>query len=514
MDPLFNLINSLDKAERKNFRLYASRNSNSSKSPKFLRLFDLIDKQKEYDEVKLKNQIGKITNSQFSNLKRNLATQVLKSLRLIHIQKEMNLQIREQQDFAQILYGKGMYLQSLKVLDRAKSLAIKSNHNFLLLEILEFEKLIESRHITRSRKIKNKVENLIDTSTEVKNTVANSTDLANLNLKISGMYIKMGHVKSETEKFFVKEYFDTHIEHIKVHDMSFMEQIHLHQAKMWYHYILLDFEKCVLHCKSWVDLFNEKPIMIQKDPDLYMRGLHYLLIAAFYVRDYDTFFQYYEIFEKFFKKKSKAFNKASEFIHFIYGYNAKLNNHFIKGDYQQAEELIPQILKKIKQLDLVMDTHRKIIFYYKIAWIYFAQNKWSKAIDYLNKIENLERVHLRDDILCYCKLITLICHLELKNHEWVDNQIINTRRFCKKVNEMNPAIELALDYISKLNSSLNSEKATLTENLVPKFVRLFEHMYVKRAFIFFNFELWIKSKHNKTSIQLEALNEYIGYTQS
>lgn len=506
-NPLHILIKSLDKAEKKNFKLYASRNTTSGKAPKFIQLFDLIDKQKLYDEVKLKEYFPKTTGNQFSNLKRNLSTQILKSLRIIHIQKEMNLQIREQQDFAQILYGKGMYLQSLKVLDRAKALATKSNQNFLLLEILEMEKLIESRHITRSRKVKNKVENLIDASTGVKNRVSNASDLANLNLKISGLYIRMGHIKNETQKFLAKEYFATNVEHIKMTNMSFMAKIYLHQAQMWYHYILMDFKKCVRESAQWVDLFNQKTIMIQKDPDLYMRGLHYLLISAFYIRDYKTYFKYYEIFDKFYKRKSTTFNKASSFIYFIYGYNAKLNYLFLKGDYKKAEELIPQLVKKIKELDLLMDTHRKIIFYYKIAWIYFAQNKWSKALDYLNKIDNLERV-LRNDILCYTKVMTLLCHLELKNHEWVDNQIANTRRFCKKAGEMNQAIELTLDYISKANAHHITEDYVDFTQLSQKFIKLSSHRYIKRAFIFFNFAQWSASKEQKRSIQQIAADQY------
>ena len=48
-DHLFHLIKTLTKAEKRNFRLYVTRNQ-SSDDLKFLHLFDVLDKQKEYED--------------------------------------------------------------------------------------------------------------------------------------------------------------------------------------------------------------------------------------------------------------------------------------------------------------------------------------------------------------------------------------------------------------------------------------------------------------------------------
>ncbi len=53
-------------------------------------------------------------------------------------------------DYARILYNKGLYLQSLKVLDRMKETARAHNQVTYLLQVLFFEKKIEALHITRS----------------------------------------------------------------------------------------------------------------------------------------------------------------------------------------------------------------------------------------------------------------------------------------------------------------------------------------------------------------------------
>jgi len=156
---LFRLIKSLNKAEKRNFKLYAKRAGATAES-KFIRLFDAIDKSPEPKDELLLKRVG-ITAGKLSNLKRHLYQQVLTSLRLIHISKEIDIELREQIDFTRILYGKGHYLDALRLLERAKDIAVKHNQDILHMEILEFQKLIEARHVTLSRQVDNKMDLLL-----------------------------------------------------------------------------------------------------------------------------------------------------------------------------------------------------------------------------------------------------------------------------------------------------------------------------------------------------------------
>ena len=223
-DQLFQLIKSLDKAEKRNFKLYARR-LDSNKNPFFIQVFDIIDKSKNPDDLQILKKLRDLTPAKLTNIKRHLYGQILTSLRLIHSNKDPSIQIREQIDHSQILYGKGLYLQSLKILDRARGLARKANNDILLFEILEREKLIESRHITRSRKIKGKVEDLIDSSSDLKESISNASDLTNLNLKIHGLYIKKGHVRNELDKDFAKDYFFSNLQWVSRNTSGFLRRL-------------------------------------------------------------------------------------------------------------------------------------------------------------------------------------------------------------------------------------------------------------------------------------------------
>ena len=109
-DQLFKLIKSLNKSEKRNFKLFANRTQQKIEA-RFIRLFDVLDGMNEYNEDLVFKRFSKLSKSQLSNLKRHLYSQILSSLRMIHIKKEIDIEIREQIDFARILYGKGLYMQ-------------------------------------------------------------------------------------------------------------------------------------------------------------------------------------------------------------------------------------------------------------------------------------------------------------------------------------------------------------------------------------------------------------------
>src|SRR3954447_12140302 len=81
-DILFQLIHSLEKSEKRNFKLYIKRNS-AKEDLKIIQLFDALDKLSEYDEKLLLKKLSSIEKPQLANLKTHLYKQVLASLRLL-----------------------------------------------------------------------------------------------------------------------------------------------------------------------------------------------------------------------------------------------------------------------------------------------------------------------------------------------------------------------------------------------------------------------------------------------
>lgn len=492
-EQLFTIIKSLTKAEKRNFRLYVQR-LQSNEDTLYVRLFDILDKMDTYAEDLVLEKMGNIPKNQFVNIKRHLYTQILKSLRLIFENIE-SIKVREQIDFAHILYSKGLYLQSYKLLERVKEMLPDSGHDLLRLEIIEFEKFIEERHITRSRKKAGKVQALLKEAENQEARVSNLVLLSNLKIKIHGWYIETGHVRDAKDHFTVKEYFESELRKVRTTNLSPVEEIYLEQSFMWYYYILLDFEQCYIHSAKWVELFEKYKIFQREDPVLYMRGLAYELTSLYSLKDYPRYRKALSRFEKFIKEHEAHFDATAQIISFLYLMTARINRHFLEGTFKEGLKLVPELNRLIPKYSPFMDVHRIMVFQYKTAWLYLGSGKPGECIEYLNKILNLTSAgHLRTDIQCYARLMHLMAHFELEHFHLLENLVDSVGRFFSKMKDLNEVQKVLFQFFKQNLFVKKTELIVNLHHLRKEIQRLMKNPYEGRTFHHLDIITWIDSQ--------------------
>ena len=57
----------------------------------------------------------------------------------------------------------------------------------------------------------------------------------------------------------------------------------------------------------------------------------------------------------------------------------------MRGSFKEGLELVEEIQEKLDEYALYVDTHRILVFNYKIATLYFGAGQYDKTIDYLAK---------------------------------------------------------------------------------------------------------------------------------
>jgi hypothetical protein len=493
-DQLFTLIKSLSKAEKRNFKLYATRNQSSS-DIKFIQLFDVLDRLDEYDEDSILKKLPDTKKRHLSNLKRHLYKQILTSLRLIHIAKNIDIQIREQIDFARILYGKGMYMQSLKILDRIKRIADEHHQDILHLEILEFQKLIEARHVTRSRSIENKMERLLNESILRSSVTLTSNRLSNLNIQIQGWYIQHGHIKNEKDIAEVDAFFQENVPDDQLLlDPTFFEKANLYQAHYWRSYILLDFDSCIQRASQWVNLFTIHPQMREKDPDLYVRALYYLL-TAYYLRGKTEPFKHYLIeMDNYWQNKKKQLNANSKMIVFTYLNLSRLNEMILTSNYEGGLLLERKILREVRKLDAYMDNQRILLFYYKLAGLQFACGHFDKAIDHLNAVINHKDAQLQEELFINTRILYVLCLFEQGKFDLLDYQLTAVRRAVRQAKESSQVRVLLIQGLRELLKAPLQDHPSILQKLYSALEQLAAVPYEQKAFLFLLPLHWVKSR--------------------
>lgn len=488
---VFKLVKSLSKAEKRNFRLFATRIQNRDELL-FLRLFDLIDKQKSIDDELLIKQLGNIGKSSYSNLKRHLYAQIISSLRIVHKEKRANFKVREYLDYAYILYGKGLYLQALKILRLAKNKAIQHHLPYMQLILIEFEKIIESRHITRSGP--SEASALIEQSSTLQNKVEHLIKLSNLRLLMHGKYLKEGHVGGKLEAQQVRDFYHQQIADIDVTALGAVEFLHYLQSRVWYNYILLDFQSCMKYAIQWVETLQKNPNLIEKDRDLLMRGFHYVLTSANHIKDKSTHKKYLHEFELFRKTNYSKFNTNSQILSFLYVHLARLDNINLNHDFKQADQIIARSLSRIKRYQYRLDDHRVMVFYFKFSWIYLVNGQTSKALHYLNIIVNNKLNRLRVDLQAYAKILHIICHYEIGNYDILPYLIRVYSQYLKSNQQENAFMSLSLNMFKRLESKGLLEHKSIFKEYLTQFEKLNRDPYDRRALSYLDISSWIQSK--------------------
>ena len=499
-DTLFVLIKSLSKSEKRQFKLYVGRLGVNSDA-KFLALFNLLDKIDDYDEeVILKS--GIVKKQQLSNLKAHLYKQVLISLRLNPLHQNIRSQIREQMDFATILYHKGLYKQSLKILDKAKSLAIENEEKNIAYEIVELEKIIETQYITRS--ISGRADELTIQAKELSMQNVITSKLSNLSLQLYGIMLRTGYVKNDQEYKEVTEYFNARLPDINIVQLGFREKFWLYNAHLWYSFLTQDFLSCYKYATKWVDLFYENEQMIYLNPVFYLKGNHYLLESLFLIKYRSYMKNTLAKMESVLQSDKFPKNDNIQSLSFLYTYYNKLNVHFLEGSFGEGLDLVDEILEGLVLHKDRIDVHHIMVLYYKIGCLYFGNGDNRTCIVYLKKIIDNKNLKMREDLMCFARVLSLVAHYEAGMDYHLEVQLKSTYKFLLKMDDLHEVQKEMIKFLRNLGNIYPHE---LKKEFVKlhKRLKLYEdHPYEKRAFLYLDIISWLESK-----IQNKAVGEII-----
>ena len=489
-DNLFILVKSLTKSEKRQFKLYVGRLGVNSDS-KFLNLFNVLDKLKMYDEIAILKST-QIKKQQLANVKAHLYKQILISLKLSPSHQNIRSQIREQLDFASILYHKGLYKQSLKILDKAKELAVQNEEKNLAYEIVEFEKVIESQYITRS--ISSRADELTVQAKELSTQNLIASKLSNLSLQLYSIILKTGYVKSEAEGNEISDYFKARLPKYKIKDLGFREKLWLYNAYLWYSFLLQDFKNCYKYALKWVDLFYENPSMISLNPVFFLKGNNYLLESLFFIKNKNKFDEALNKFQAVIEDKKFPKDENVEALSFLYFNLNKINSFFIDGSFKEGVELIPKIDKDLERFKDRIDEHHTMIFYYKFASLHFGSGNNKACIFYLDKIISNKSLTMREDLLCFSRVLNLVAHYEAGLDYHLETLLRTTYKFLIQMNELHDVQKEMIKFIRNLQDIYPQDIKKAFKSLLEKLKVYENHPFERRAFLYLDIISWLESK--------------------
>ena len=500
---LLNLILSLNKTEKRYFKLYGKRNSSLKFSYEYMILFRVITKYKTTENdaigVYFKNHSAK----QLSDLKRNLFTQILNCLKHYNSEND-GFKINKQIVMAKILYKKGLYLDALSFLKKIKNKALNKQNHLAVYEIIDFEKKIEGRHITRSYS-----ERSLDLENETKfirEILKSEADWSDFSLKLYAKFIKKGHLKNKNEYIEISRFFQENKPKIRTNQNNlFLETLYRYQSYQWFYFITQNFKMGYKYCLLWIQLFDRFPEFKNSNPEILIKGLHNCLTILFNTSDMIRHDYYYTKLKKIGELDYLDTNTKMEV--FIYLNTAKLNKIFLTGKFSDNKIFLKNLEDQLLNLESKIDDYRMMVIWYKMASIYFTTGEYSNCNKLLNKIINPNQKKLREDLQCFARLLDLFLHFELKNNELLLYNIKSTYRFMLSMNQSTKLHEILIDFFRTSIFKNEENLKTNFSNLKLKLEDLNNDHFEKRLFLYLDIISWLESKIQSKSVEQIIFNK-------
>lgn len=494
----------MSRAEKRAFSLYVNR-SGSSDGLLYYKVFAEVNKRKSFDDAAILKAVDGLKLSQLPNIRASLYRHILKSLR--HLYGRMDIyHVAESFDFARILYDKGLYYQSLEQLQKCKEKANELQEFFLLGNILQFEKFIESQYITRS--IGDRASALSKKSNDTLTRINQTTFWSNKSLQLYDWYLKYGYIKDYEEKEELTRYFYSGMQDLDIQTAGFYERIYYHQAYMWYYYIAQDFQNYYRHCLKFVRSFDENPIMKDVNLAIYMKAMHNICNALFFLNSYNRFRDQFDRFLEI-EKRVGAKNTNIASLFYLYFYLHRIDLYTMKGEFQSSWEWLPELIKVVEKNPFNWDQHRILVFYYKIACLYFGGGDFSRAIDFLNLIINQKAYDIRTDIQSYARILNLISHYELGNQRLLQYQVKSVYRYLGKMEELQKVQKHIFSFLRKLPSMKLLEVREHFKELKAELEALQQDDIEKRFFLYLDILSWLQSKIEKRSVESVIQDKFL-----
>lgn len=481
---LFQLIHSLSQSEKRYFKIFSSFQAGNKV---YIRLFDAVAKQKEYDEKKLKD---KLKIKAFAIAKMYLYNLIIRSLRSQQLNQNISLQLKDLLKDIEILFQKGLYEQSNKLLVKAKKLAQTYEKFPLLLEIYQLEHLIANVSInTAQHKVlfENSHKEVTETITALQEQMEHRKII---NLLIYKRSARGKLVRSESDKKEVYEKAKTLLNKKPATLLSYRTGMFHHNIKELYYYSINDIKSAYENSKNSIRHLESNPTLLTQELNNYMFALNNLMNAQMALHKYE------EIKESIDKLKSIPAITPIEKAR-IFGFCASKEIIYFAhtGRYKEGMEHVPVIEKELEQYENKIHKPACYAIFSNIEELYIVCGQFKQALYWNNKILNDPKIESFYDFYSNSRISEMIIHYELENIEKVQSLIKSYYQFLIK-NQGKYKYENS--FIRFFRNVINIAGQ---DELKKEFVRFHKELlelandpFEKEAFDFFDLISWLESK--------------------
>jgi len=455
-DDLFTLIQSLEKQEKRYFKLYASR-IGTGQNQNFINLFNEIDKQKEYNEERIKKKFnGQGFVKQFHVAKNRLYQAILKSLDAYYAESSVEGKLERLIHQAEILFKKGLQVQCKKRLDKAKKIAIEEEAFLYVLRILQLEVLFFDE-LTQVEKLKSQSLEGYQIGLKIIERYRNFMEFNMMRTKLNEFLIR----KNAGEPAEVDDLFDeAELDLLKNEDSALsLTALQRQLVINSIYYRLKDkMDKSLFYRKRLVEVFENNAPKVAGNARAYLTSLNNLISLQISLKHFKDALKTINKIEDL---KNETYFKLMEQRNFyitLRTFNYKYSIYMQTNNIAKAINTLPELEDiVIDNFDQIPENYQLILSYY-IAILYFFKLDYQNATTWFYKLLNHPGIDTNEEIHSHSRLLNLLSYSQMNNQSLFDSFFKSTERYLKSKKNNYKYVKAVMQNLIKLNKTYNKNE--------------------------------------------------------
>jgi len=492
---LHHLIKSLSSSEKGYIKKHSSVHVIGDQN-KYIKIFDVIDKQKEYDEKEiLKHFADDPILNNFAVAKNYLFRFILKCLESYHSNTKSEL--RSTLNQVEILHNKNLPAVAKKMLIKAKAVAHEFELYEFMEEIIDWEIvfLVEEATPTNYLELVNKYFGELNDSIEKKKTIIGYKYLYQ---KLRAKALYMGLPRNDED---VIE-FQKIAEQAKKNDKKLLSTFNakFYRNLMQANFLFMTNEQKQANelMEKNVKMMEDNPHMISIKPATYLGMLRNKAVNELSLMRYKPLFDTIRKMDAFVVKYGQI-NRSFEII----VENLKLFVFIPSGQFVEALEIAEKLDAIYKQIPPTKSLRKeKQLQHYAFAYIYIGLGEYKLANNHINVLLNNNDFDIRSDLFCFAHILSLIIHFEMGNSELLEYRARSTYNLLQKRKHLY-GFEKQIILFLKQTKHMTKK----TPDIIAAFKELKENVEAitseskleKNALSLFDLLSWLESKIEKKS---------------
>lgn len=488
---LFELIRSMSQTEKRYFKIDAAKYSLKEKSS-YLKLFEAIDKQKSYDEKKLRLALR---NEKFITRlaveKNTLYKLILKSLENYHSGNSEESQVKHLLMEAELLFNRSLYGQCGRVLDKAEKIALLYELHPQLIDIYKWHRMLwvvkdgihdSEKSINDEERVSREIENII----RYHRLYVAVRDL----LAEHGYNLRNTVVLEKLDKIMADPLLLDESRAICIRSKQLYHGTHAN-----YEIVQQRFNKALRHLRKQAELVELVAGSIPYRLDFYMSVRYNCLICMMHIEK-ENVLEELAIFRNLPQKRNIQINLRIRQM-MLSTYELELSYLINYYRFEKARKLVSGIRKLIMENESVICVFRFSNICYSSAYVCFVLQEYKASYNWINEIyHRISSEEIPDYLKSCARMMSMFLQYELRNKELLAYMERSVSRFLGKKEVLFECEKITLRFFrtTLTNNILGDELKNEFVKFKVELTEVFKNPTEAKFLSYFDLISWVESK--------------------